>query len=50
MCGCSASDGSGLKIIDGENSGLIQRHAYSIIDVIEIPWNEEELQIKSNYH
>jgi len=38
MMGCSAI-GHGFISINGENSGLISGHAYSLIDIIEIPWS-----------
>ena len=51
MLGCSASgDTPGLIIIDNQNSGLINRHAYSIIDILEIPYLDDEKELKTNYH
>ena len=41
--GCSAEgETEGFIYIDDENTGIMSGHAYSIIDVFEIKYSEEE--------
>jgi len=43
MMGCSAEGATeGFIDIEGENSGVMSGHAYSLLDVIELPYLEEE--------
>lgn len=54
MMGCSASgETEGFIEIEGENTGLLSGHAYSILDVFELPFSEDVVQNgqkSKNYH
>lgn len=44
MMGCSADgETEGFIFIDGESSGIMSGHAYSIIDVFTLDYNTTEL-------
>jgi hypothetical protein len=54
MMGCSASgETEGFIQIEGENTGLLSGHAYSVLDVFELPYSKDvgqNGQKSQNYH
>jgi len=49
--GCSAEgETEGFIDINGENSGVMSGHAYSVIDVFELDYLPDIKENKKNYH
>lgn len=49
--GCSAEGSTeGYINFEDQNTGLLSGHAYSIIDVIELDYLEDEKPLKKNKH
>lgn len=51
MIGCSAEgETEGYIKLEDISTGIMSGHAYSVIDVIELPWTEDEKATKKNAH
>ncbi len=45
--GCSAEGATeGFIELEGQDTGVMSGHAYSILDVIEIPWHPDTVKDK----